>query len=102
MSRGGRPELKILRAAMAHVAVRAAPSTFTFHILHAGVPDFLSVRDGRLFALFAKAGDTQLTYQQHETIAALHSAGAAVAVAESASAAIDLLERWRMLEGRRQ
>jgi hypothetical protein len=102
MSRGGRPELKILRAATAHVAVRAPPSTFTFHVLRAGIPDFLSVRDGRLFALLVKAPSARLSYEQHETIAALHAAGAAVAVAESASAAVDLLERWGMLEGVRQ
>jgi hypothetical protein len=102
MSRGGRPELAICRTVAAHVAARGAPSTFTFHILRAGVPDFLAVRDGRLFALLAKAADERLSREQHETIAALHAAGAAVAVADSASAAVDMLERWGMLEGVRQ
>jgi hypothetical protein len=99
---GMRRELQILRAVMAHVAARSAPSTFTFHILRAGIPDFLSVRDGRLFALLAKPADARLTFEQHEVIAALHSANAAVAVADTAGAAIDLLERWGMLEGVRQ
>lgn len=115
-----RIEQAMQRAVMQHVAIRPARGVFVFHCPNggkrskieaailkglgvvAGVPDLIAVKAGRLCALELKAPGGRLSKAQKVTIAALKAAGAAVAVADSLDGALDHLEAWGILRGKRQ
>jgi hypothetical protein len=68
-----------------------------------GVPDFLLVRDGKIFALELKAErGGRLSAAQCEFIAALEDAGGFCCVAEGLDRGLRVLETWGLLKGRAQ
>jgi hypothetical protein len=68
-----------------------------------GVPDFLLVRDGKIFGLELKAErGGRVSAAQCEFLAALEDAGGFCAVAEGLDRALKILESWGLLKGRAQ
>ena len=120
MKRRAQPEAELQRQVMAHVDVRSVRGTFVFHCpnggkrsrieaaifkglgVRSGVPDLICVKAGRICALELKAPDGRLSDAQKETIATMQAAGALVAIADNLNAALDRLEAWGILRGRRQ
>jgi hypothetical protein len=110
-----RPEQQLQKAVLEHLAWRGVPGLFVFHYpaggwrspieaaifkslgVVAGVPDILILHERRLFALELKTEHGRLTPIQVETQARMHIAGAMVAVAIGLDAALEQLERWRLL-----
>jgi len=115
--RRNRPEQEIQRAVFEHLAVRGAPDVFAFHPANGGwrspieaailkglgvrpgVPDVIAIKAGRTYALELKTPDRRVTEAQRAAHAALRAAGAAVAVVYGLDAAIDQLERWKLVRG---
>jgi VRR-NUC domain len=111
------PEDDIQRAVFEHLAVRGASDVFAFHPANGGwrsrieaailkglgvrpgVPDVIAIKAGRAYAIELKAPGGRVTEAQRSAQAALRAAGAAVAVAHGLDAAIDQLERWKLLSG---
>jgi hypothetical protein len=111
------PEDDIQRAVFEHLAVRGASDVFAFHPANGGwrsrieaailkglgvrpgVPDVIAIKAGRAYAIELKAPGGRVTEAQRSTQAALRAAGADVAVAHGLDAAIDQLERWKLLNG---
>jgi VRR-NUC domain len=111
------PEDDIQRAVFEHLAVRGASDVFAFHPANGGwrsrieaailkglgvrpgVPDVIAIKAGRAYAIELKAPGGRVTEAQRSAHAALRAAGAAVAVAHGLDAAIDQLERWKLLNG---
>lgn len=113
-----RVEQQIQRAVFQHLAARAAPGVFAFHVPNggyrrpieaailkglgtkAGVPDIIAIRDGHTYALELKATGNKPTPTQSETMAVMERAGATVAVAVGLDDALRQLEQWGLLRGR--
>jgi VRR-NUC domain len=64
----------------------------------AGVPDVLIVKNGHLYALELKAPGGRVSNTQSETMLALSTAGATVAVAVGLDQALAQLEEWQLLK----
>jgi hypothetical protein len=110
-------EAEIQRAVFGHWRCRAVPAAFAFHPanggwrspieaailkglgLAPGVPDFIAVHRGHTFALELKTPNGKLSERQETTQAAMRAAGASVATAHGLDAALDQLERWKLLRG---
>src|SRR6516165_1089854 len=91
-----RPEQDPQRALFEHVAWRRVPHTFSFHVPNGGrrspieaaimkslgivpgIPDLLSIRGGRLYALELKVAGGRLSPAQIEAHKLSHAAGAEV------------------------
>jgi VRR-NUC domain len=115
--RRNHPEDEIQRAVFEHLAVRGASDVFAFHPANGGwrsrieaaifkglgvrpgVPDVIAIKAGRAFALELKAPGSRVTEAQRAAHVALRAAGAAVAVVHGLDAAIDQLERWKLVRG---
>jgi hypothetical protein len=109
------PEAQIQRAVFEHLRLRGAPDLFAFHPanggyrkpieaavlrglgVHAGVPDVITVHEGRRYAMELKTERGRLTAVQKSAIAALERAGAITAVCHGLEAALHTLERWGLL-----
>jgi hypothetical protein len=110
-----RPEQKLQKAVLVHLAWRAVPGAWWCHYpaggwrspieaaifkslgVVAGVPDLLIVYRGELYALELKVAHGQLTAAQVETQARMRAAGATVATAIELDAALERLEQWGLL-----
>jgi hypothetical protein len=102
-------EQSIQRTVFEHLAWRAAPATFAFHVpnggwrsptegaifkalgVRPGVPDLIAIKDGRTYALELKAKNGRLTPVQLLAIRQMGEAGAVIGVAYSLDAALDWL-----------
>ncbi len=111
-------EQDIHAALWQHVAWRAAPDAFVFHVPNGGarskteaaifsglgvvpgVPDIIAIRGGKTFALELKRDDGRLSPAQRLTHDRMKAAGAAVAVAYGLDEALCQLESWGILRGR--
>jgi hypothetical protein len=118
MRRRSRPEDAIQRAVFQHLAARAAPNVYAFHVpngghrkpieaailkglgVRPGTPDVFLVREGRCYALELKAEDGRPTEAQLAAIAALERAGAFTSVTYGLDRALATLEAWGLLRGR--
>jgi hypothetical protein len=117
MTRLNRSEQRDQRAVIQHIAWRARPGVFAFHVPNggwrsrveaailkaigtvAGVPDIICIFQGRVYALELKAGRGRLTDVQRVVHERLREAGAEVAVAHGIDQALAQLERWQLLRG---
>jgi hypothetical protein len=106
------------RAMIQHIAWRARPGVFAFHVPNggwrsrvegailkaigtvAGVPDIICIFQGRVYTLELKAGRGRLTDVQRVVHERLRKAGANVAVAHGIDQALRVLESWGLLKGR--
>jgi hypothetical protein len=113
-----RPEQQLQRTVLRHLEVRAARSTYWFHVgnggwrspaeakvfkslgVRPGVPDLILIHQGRTFGLEIKADGGKLTPVQATAHVLMRDAGAEVEVAEGIDAALDQLERWGLLGGK--
>jgi hypothetical protein len=116
--RHSRPEDAIQRSVFQHLAARAAPGVFAFHVpnggkrkpieaaimrglgVRAGVPDIIAIKAGRAYAIELKAPGGRITEAQRAAIAAMEAAGAYCCVAEGLDRALAVLENWGLLRGR--
>jgi hypothetical protein len=117
VTRRRQPEAADQRAVIQHLAWRARPGVFAFHVPNggwrsrvegailkaigtvAGVPDIICIFQGRVYALELKAGRGRLTDVQRVVHDRLREAGANVAVAHGIDQALAQLERWQLLRG---
>ena len=115
MTRLNRPEQQYQRAVIQHIAWRARPGVFAFHVPNggwrsrvegailkaigtvAGVPDIICIFEGRVYALELKAARGRLTDVQRVVHERLREAGAHVAVAHGIDEALAWLEAWNLL-----
>ena len=115
MTRLNRPEQQYQRAVIQHIAWRARPGVFAFHVPNggwrsrvegailkaigtvAGVPDIICIFEGRCYALELKAERGRVTDVQRVVHERLREAGANVAVAHGIDQALAQLERWQLL-----
>ena len=115
MTRRAQPETQIQRAVIEHLARRARPGVFAFHVPNggwrsrvegailkaigtvAGVPDIVCIFQGRVYALELKAGRGRLTDVQRVVHERLREAGANVAIAHGIDQAVARLEAWNLL-----
>jgi hypothetical protein len=115
MTRLNRPEQQYQRAVIQHIAWRARPGVFAFHVPNggwrsrvegailkaigtvAGVPDILCIFQSRVYALELKAGRGRLTDVQRVVHERLREAGANVAVAHGIDQALAQLTEWKLL-----
>ena len=115
-----RPEQQLQRSVIEHLEVRAVPSTYWFHVgnggwrspaeakifkslgVRPGVPDLIMIHAGKTYGLELKADGGKLTPVQATTHVLMRAAGAEVEVAVDIDAALDQLERWRLLRGQAQ
>ena len=113
-----RPEQQIQRAVIQHLAWRARPGAFAFHVpnggwrspiearifkslgVRSGVPDIIAIRDGRTYALELKADAGKLTPVQATAHVLMREAGCVVGVAVGIDAALAWLEAHELLRGR--
>ena len=113
-------EAAIQVAVFEHIGWRGMPGTFAFHPANggfwtkaeagrfrvmgvvAGTPDVILIRAGRTYGLELKTEHGRLSPTQRATQAALRAAGVEVAVTHGLDDALATLERWGLLEGRRQ
>jgi hypothetical protein len=116
--RRARPEQDLQRAVFAHIAARAVPGVFAFHVpnggarrpieaailkglgVRAGTPDVILIHQGRAYGLELKAEGGRASPKQRETIAAMEAAGASCCVAEGLDRALAVLQQWGLLRGR--
>jgi hypothetical protein len=109
------PEAAIQKALFSHLRWRAVPGVFAFAVPNGGwrtaiegailkstgvvpgVPDLIIIRNGRVYGLELKTDSGRLTDIQRETMEAMRTAGAIVAVAHGVDEAIAQLESWRLL-----
>jgi hypothetical protein len=110
-------EAQIQRAVIQHIAWRARPGMFAFHVPNggwrsrvegailkaigtvAGVPDIICIFEGRCYALELKAPKGRLTDVQCVVHERLREAGAVVAVAHGIDQRLAQLEQWQLLRG---
>jgi hypothetical protein len=110
-----RPEQQIQRAVIEHLAWRARPGVFAFHVPNggwrsrvegailkaigtvAGIPDILCIFEGRCYALELKSEGGRVTDVQRVVHERLRAAGAVVAVAHGIDEALRILEGWNLL-----
>jgi hypothetical protein len=110
-----RPEQQIQRAVIQHLAWRARPGAFAFHVPNggwrspieakilkaigtvAGIPDIICIFEGRAYTLELKSEGGRVTDVQRVVHDRLREAGANVAVAHGIDAAIAQLVEWRLL-----
>jgi hypothetical protein len=115
--RRSQPGAAIQRAVFQHLRLRPAAGIFAFHppnggarrpieaaILKslgvtAGVPDIITIKDGRTYGLELKAAGGRLTDSQRDAHNALRAAGAEVATADNIDDALHQLEAWKLLRG---
>lgn len=115
MSRRARPEQQIQKAVCEHLAWRARPGVFSFHVplggyrspieaaifksigTIAGIPDIILIFEGRCYALELKTENGRLTEVQHVVHERMRAAGATVAVAYGVDQALAQLKRWGLL-----
>jgi hypothetical protein len=115
MTRLNRPEQQYQRAVIQHIAWRARPGVFAFHVPNggwrsrvesailkaigtvAGVPDIICIFQGRCYALELKAARGRVTDVQRVVHERLREAGANVAVAHDIDQALAHLEAWNLL-----
>jgi hypothetical protein len=115
MTRLNRPEQQYQRAVIQHIAWRARPGVFAFHVptggwrsrvesailkaigTVAGVPDIICIFQGRVYALELKAERGRVTDVQRVVHERLREAGAHVAVAHGIDQALAQLEAWNLL-----
>ena len=115
VTRRRQPEAADQRAVIEHLAWRARPGVFAFHVPNggwrsrvegailkaigtvAGVPDIVCIFQGRVYALELKAGRGRLTDVQRVVHERLREAGANVAIAHGIDQAVARLEAWNLL-----
>ena len=111
-----RPEEIIHKAVVSHLAARAYPGAFWWHTpnggkrhiaeavkfkamgVHAGVPDILILKGGKLYALELKAPGGRLSPSQRLVAARMEDCGAELSVAHSIDEALVTLEYWGILK----
>jgi hypothetical protein len=112
-----RPEQQIQKAVVEHLAWRARPGVFAFHVplggfrrpveaailksigTVAGIPDIICIFEGRCFCLEVKSERGRVTDVQRVVHERLRDAGAEVAVAYGVDEALTLLGEWHLLKG---
>jgi VRR-NUC domain len=110
-----RPEQQIQRGVIQHLAWRARPGVFAFHVPNggwrspieakilkaigtvAGVPDIICIFEGRVYALELKSEGGRVTDVQRVVHERLCEAGAEVAVVHGIDQALAQLEAWNLL-----
>lgn len=110
-----RPEQALQRSVIEHLAWRAKPDVFCFHVplggwrspieaailksigTVAGVPDLICLFQGHCYALELKAEDGPVTDVQRVVHERLRAAGATVATATGIDAALEVLDGWGLL-----
>jgi len=110
-----RPEQDPQRALFGHLAWRRVPNTFSFHIPNGGrrspieaaimkslgvvpgIPNVLSIKDGRRFALELKAEGGSLSRAQLQALEQMRAAGAEVTTAVGIDEALGQLKAWGLL-----
>jgi VRR-NUC domain-containing protein len=113
-------EQQIHRAIIRHLEARAAPNVFWFHIPNGGsrrpveakifrslgvvpgTPDLCFVKEGRAYFLELKAPGGRLSETQEGVLVALREAGAIATHSHGIDQALQILERWQVLQGRVQ
>jgi hypothetical protein len=118
MTRRFGSEDQIQRAVFQHLRIRGAPNLFAFHPanggyrrpieaavlkglgVRVGVPDVITIHEGRSYGLELKATGGRATEAQLTTIAAMEAAGALCYIAEGLDHALAVLEAWGLLRGR--
>jgi hypothetical protein len=117
VTRRRQPEVADQRAVIRHIAWRARPGVFAFHVPNggwrsrvegailktigtvAGVPDLIWIKNGQVYGLELKAEGGRPTEAQLATIAAMEAAGAYCCIAEGLDPALAVLEGWQLLRG---
>ena len=115
VTRRRQPEAADQRAVIQHLAWRARPGVFAFHVPNGGwrsrvegailkaigtvasVPDLIWIKNGHVSGLKAEGG--RPTEAQLATIAAMEAAGAYCCIAEGLDPALAVLEGWQLLRG---
>jgi hypothetical protein len=110
-----RPEQELQRAVVQHLAWRARPRVFAFHVplggfrrsveaailksigTVAGIPDIICIFEGRCYCLELKSEHGRVTDVQRVVHERLREAGAEVAVTYGIAAALEQLTTWRLL-----
>lgn len=110
-----RPEQALQRAVIEHLAWRAKPDVFCFHVplggwrspieaaifrsigTIAGIPDLICVFKGHCYALELKAEGGRVTAIQRAVHDRMRAAGAFVAVAFGIDQALAQLSQWELL-----
>lgn len=116
--RSAKPEDQIQRAVFQHIAARAAPGVYAFHVpnggkrkpieaailkglgVRAGVPDVIAIHKGNVYALELKAEEGRPTPAQLEAIEAIRTAGGFACITYGLDRALACLETWGILRGR--
>src|SRR5262245_58911210 len=114
-----RAEQQLQRAVLEHLNVRAVTGCYWFHVgnggyrtpteakcfkslgVRPGVPDLILIHSGRAYGLELKADGGRLTPVQATAHVLMRAAGAKVEVAVGIDAAIQQLETWGLLKGRK-
>lgn len=114
------PEAQIQKAVVEHLAWRARPDVFAFHVplggyrkpveaailksigTVAGIPDLILLFESRVYALELKSEKGRLTEVQRVVHDRLRRAGALVAVAVGIDQALECLSAWGLLVGETQ
>ena len=117
MTRLNRPEQQYQRAVIQHIAWRARPGVFAFHVPNggwrsrvdgailkaigtvAGVPDLIWIKNCQVYGLELKAEGGRPTEAQLATMAAIEAAGAYCCIAEGLDPALAVLEGGQLLRG---
>jgi hypothetical protein len=86
---------------MAAIASRSRPRILQGLGVRAGVPDIIAIKDGRCFALELKAEGAKLSPAQEQCLINLREAGATASHVHGLDQALDWLERYGLLVGRR-
>jgi len=112
-----RPEQALQKAVLEHLAVRAVPGTYWFHVgnggyrtpleakvfkslgVRPGVPDLIIINKGQTYGLELKSHGQSLTPVQRTAHVLMRQAGAEVETAVGIDAAIQQLEQWGLLRG---
>jgi hypothetical protein len=115
MTRRRCSEQEIQKSIFEHLAWRAAPGVFAFHVplggyrrpveaailkslgTVAGIPDLIIVYQGHTYGLELKSDNGRLTDVQRDAHELLREAGATVATAYGIDEAIAQLTDWRLL-----
>jgi hypothetical protein len=117
VTRRRQPEAADQRAVVQHIAWRARPGVFAFHVPNggwrsrvegailkaigtvAGVPDLIWIKNGQVYGWELKAEGGRPTEAELATIAAMEAAGAYCCIAEGFDPALAVLEGWQLLRG---
>ena len=117
VTRRRQPEAADQRAVVQHLAWRARPGVFAFHVPNggwrsrvdgailkaigtvAGVPDLIWIKNCQVYGLELKAEGGRPTEAQLATMAAIEAAGAYCCIAEGLDPALAVLEGGQLLRG---